>query len=333
MACYSPLKAYKLVNRKTQSGKSVIVFSRKGLSHDAYVEMELPCGQCIGCRIDKSRQWALRSVHEASLYGDNSFVTLTYSPENLPPNGSLTRGKGNDFQKFMKRLRKHEKGITAVTGDNGKVKYPIRFLQCGEYGDKLGRPHHHACIFNFGFPDKRLWNVVNGNRYYRSELLEKLWPHGHSIVGLLSWQSAAYVGRYVTKKVLGKAADNHYRRVDKETGEVYYLEPEYCTMSNRPGIGHGWVQKYGNSDLYSKDYVTYDGKKFRPPAYYDTVFERLGKKEKQELCEIKRKRQVKAGQKIPETLARLKVERRCQELKARKLVRTMEDEAEPVHDS
>ena len=120
----------------------------------------MPCGQCIGCRLERSRQWAIRCVHEASLWPDNCFVTLTFDDDNIISSGSLVKA---DFQKFMKRLRKRfGKGV--------------RYFHCGEYGDLLGRPHHHACLFNFSFPDRYLWSSSGGVNLYRSPTLEELWP-------------------------------------------------------------------------------------------------------------------------------------------------------------
>jgi hypothetical protein len=100
--------------------------------------LELPCGQCIGCRLERSRQWAMRCLHESSLYDRNAFVTLTYDDEHLPPGGSLNYP---DFQRFMKRLRKNSKS-------------PIRFYMGGEYGESTLRPHFHVCLFGYDFPDK-----------------------------------------------------------------------------------------------------------------------------------------------------------------------------------
>ena len=145
MSCYSPLKAYKIHGVKTESNKAVLVFNHRLTIGKTYSEVDLPCGQCIGCRIDKSRDWACRCYHEASMYDENCFVTFTYDDENLPENGSLTRGSQSDFTLFMKRLRK-------------KVKKKIRYFQCGEYGDTTGRPHHHACLFGFDFEDKVLYS-------------------------------------------------------------------------------------------------------------------------------------------------------------------------------
>ena len=168
------------------------------------------CGQCVGCRLERSRQWAIRCVHESQMHEQNCFITLTYSDEFLPENGSLQL---KHFQDFMKRLRFHVGG-------------GIRFFHCGEYGEENGRPHHHAIIFNHDFADKKVWKTNNGVVLYRSKILEELWPYGFATVGCVSFESAAYVARYITKKVNGDMADSHYLG----------REPEYITMSRRPGV-------------------------------------------------------------------------------------------------
>lgn len=215
----------------------------------------VPCGQCVGCRLERSRQWAIRCVHEASLYEDNCFLTLTYNDDHLPKDRSLDV---RAFQLFMKRLRKEH-------GDG------IRFFHCGEYGPRYGRPHYHACIFNFDFADKKLWKITNEVPLYISENLCRLWPYGYSTVGAVTFQSAAYVARYIMKKITGDAAASHYEWVDDQ-GEVHQRKPEYTTMSRRPGIGKGWLEKY-TSDVYPGDFVVLNGTKMRPPKYYDRQYE------------------------------------------------------------
>jgi len=207
--------------------------------------------------MQRSREWALRCVHEASLHEENSFITLTYSPENLPPGGSLVK---RDHQLFIKRLRKT---------------YPVykfRYFLCGEYGEDLQRPHYHALLFGFDFMDKQPWSESNGHTIYRSVDLEGLWTLGHSWIGSVSWQSAAYVARYCIKKVNGPNAWERYvQDVDPDTGECRYLEPEYIAMSRRPGIAHEWYQKY--KEDCRKDFLTHEGQKFKIPRYYDQVLE------------------------------------------------------------
>lgn len=237
MPCFKPLKAWRST-RFLESGKRGITFSTLDAKLDA--PLDLPCGQCIGCRLEKSRQWAIRCVHEGQMHEESCFLTLTYSPENLPPGGSL---RPADLQLFMKRLRKH----IAPT--------KVRYFQCGEYGSQLGRPHHHAILFGFNFPDRRKVTPT----LWRSPLLEELWPHGHSSIGEATFESAAYVARYVVKKVTGDAAESHYQ------GKV----KEYVTMSRRPGIGATWYTRY-KSDVYPHDQVIIRGGiRCKPPRFYD----------------------------------------------------------------
>lgn len=195
-------------------------------------------------------------MHEASLWDDNAFITLTFNDANLPADGSLNV---RHYQLFMKRLRKQ-------FGSN------IRFFHCGEYGEKFRRPHYHACLFNHDFHDKTLWKVQNDQRLFISADLEKLWPYGFSTTGVVTFQSAAYVARYIMKKVTGDLAEEHYQRVDPETGEITQLRPEYTTMSRRPGIGHGWLKKF-YQDIYPDDFVVIKGKRMKPPKYYDRLYE------------------------------------------------------------
>lgn len=245
-----------------------MVFSRS-LAAQPDSPIDLPCSQCIGCRLERSRQWAVRISHEAQLYEDNCFLTLTYDPMFLPDHNSLDV---KHFQDFMKRFRFRFKGSSPVLNDDGIEEFPIRFFHCGEYGETNGRPHYHACIFNFDFPDKKLWKVHNGNNLYISQSLNELWPYGFATIGALTFESAAYVARYVVKKITGDAAKDHYQRIDPATGEIYFLKPEYTTMSRRPGIGKGFFDKF-SSDVFPHDYVVVNGVKQRPPRYYDGLLE------------------------------------------------------------
>jgi hypothetical protein len=256
MPCFHPLQAY-----KTSAGEVVFHESAR---HDIVRSLTLPCGQCVGCRLERSRQWAVRCLHEASLYTNNCFITLTYSDEHLPSDRSLHY---QDFQKFMKRLRKAHRGIDPVEGQ-----YPIRFYMAGEYGENFGRPHFHACIFNFRFSDQKLWKRTDvGSRIYRSDQLEKLWPFGYSSIGDVNFQSAAYVARYIMKKINGRDQDQHYEFVIPETGEIVKRTPEFNKMSLKPGIGYDWYKEF-KTDVYPHDYVVVNGKKVRPPRFYDKKF-------------------------------------------------------------
>lgn len=247
MACYHPVVAYRSrAGRDSVTGSWPIVFNPK----EGYLDKEvvIPCGKCIGCRLEKSRQWAIRCVQEASMHQKNCFITLTYSPEHLNrcKGGSLNK---EDYVLFMKRLRK-------------KYGNGIRFFHCGEYGEEFNRPHHHACLFNHDFPDKQLWQVRDGVRLYRSDELQILWPYGYSTIGEVTFESAAYVARYVTKKITGEMANSHYQG----------REPEYITMSRRPGIGRPWWEKYKNDVLALDRVVIRNNLQVRPPKYYDNIY-------------------------------------------------------------
>lgn len=230
--------------------------------------MTVACGQCFGCRLEYSRQWAIRCIHEAQLYDNNCFITLTYSPEHLPKNGSLVL---KDFQDFMKRFRRNYKGIRPIW-DEEKQKdfFPIKYYHCGEYGDKNKRPHYHACVFNFDFPDKEEIAVSKGNKLYKSKILSDLWENkGMCAIGELTFDSAAYVARYIMKKRNGPM-ESVYDVIDEKTGEIVKLEKEYTTMSN--GIGKEWFQKY-KKDVYPSDEIIINGRKMKPPKYYDGLYE------------------------------------------------------------
>ena len=260
MACYKPLEAWRSKEKNEGTGKRSLVFNwKQALEPDSPIE--IPCGQCIGCRLERSRQWAMRCLHEASLHERNCFLTLTFSPEHITTRDNPWSVDVRDFQLFMKRLRK-------------RYGSKIRFFHCGEYGEKNLRPHYHAILFNHDFDDRTLFKVNNGHPLYISEELSSLWPFGFATIGDVTFESAAYVARYVMKKVTGDAAEEHYKRIDPDTGELIDVKPEYTTMSRRPGIAADWIAKYVD-DVYPKDFVIVNGKKVRPPKFYDAYLDKV----------------------------------------------------------
>lgn len=261
-------------------------------------DIKLPCGQCIGCRIERSKQWAIRLMHEASNHERNSFITLTYSDETLLSRSSAAAEDGSaslaavksapspsyrdhtythakprahadslvmrDVQLFMKRLRRE------LTTRNPSAR--VRFYLVGEYGDRFGRPHYHIALFGEDFSDDRYpWRTDGLYKVHRSSRLEKLWPWGNSEIGELTLESAAYIARYVMKKVNGKKKDEHYQR-ETPNGTIYWITPEFALMSRRPGIGRDWLTNY-LKDVYPHDHVVINGQKMRPPRYYDKLLE------------------------------------------------------------
>jgi len=224
----------------------------------------------------------MRMTHEASLYQENCFITLTYKQEKLPSDHSLNL---NHFQDFMKRLRKkyvptnpyrrfknaNKKSRDYLAYKTFQNKHAIRFYHCGEYGDALGRPHYHAIIFNHDFKDKILWKEKEGIVTYVSKELDDLWTHGYCSVGLVTFESAAYCARYVTKKVTGERSHDHYTIID-EYGQEHILDPEYSTMSRASGLGKGWLEKW-QDEVYPLDEVIMRGKLMKPTRYYDQLYD------------------------------------------------------------
>jgi len=272
MTCYHPVTAFRVSSGKTAAGVWPITFNQS--NGDLSQALKIPCGTCIGCRLDRAKSWALRCIHESKLHDKNAFITLTYNDKNLysrcgiydDQNSKINDVSLNkrDWVLFMKKLRKkYERD------------HKIRFFHCGEYGKNFRRPHHHACLFNHDFEDKVLWDTRNGVPFYRSKILESLWPYGYSTIGEVTFESAAYVAGYVTKKVLGSAADSHYDG----------REPEYVSMSRRPGIGKPWFEKY-QADVISQDAIILEGGlKLRPPRYYDYLYQAHHPKEMEEIKE------------------------------------------------
>lgn len=283
MQCYHPIKGWRAKNKNATGKRSIVFKIDQGY---ADMEVQVPCGQCIGCRLERSRQWAVRCVHEASLHEENCFLTLTYNNDNLPPGGTLDR---THFPLFMKRLRKFL----------GEKK--VRYFHCGEYGEKSHRPHYHAILFGHEFEDKIQIGEQGGFPLFQSPTLDLLWSHGNVIIGAVSFESAAYVARYIVKKQTGENSETHYRSLDPDTGEVTKIEPEYVTMSRRPGIGKGWFDKYKN-DVFPKDFFTLRGVKMKPPRFYDNEFEKV---DPDRLEKLKHNRIQRAKEREKESLWRL----------------------------
>lgn len=266
MPCNSPLEGWWSKSLHPTTGNRTVVFNRDAAYTDRKVEV--PCGQCIGCRIDKTSIWATRCVHETLMHETSYFVTLTYDEEHLPADLSVSI---DEHQRFMKRLRKN-------TGQKN-----IRFYMCGEYGSKGNRPHYHYLLFGLELNDLEFWhpgrpNKHNGERMplYRSLTLENAWQHkGFVTLGQVTVQSAQYVAGYVRKKITGKAIGKigenglkPYELYDSTSGLIIPRQPEFSVMSRNPGIGASFYEKYGDQ-IRRNDMCIINGKRVRVPRYYD----------------------------------------------------------------
>lgn len=246
--CASPLKAW----RSRSGGITFKPGDGTGL------ELRLPCGQCLLCRLEKSQQWAIRIVHESRLHSWSTFATLTYNDDSLPHGGTLVK---RHLQLFFKRLRK--------AGNR------VRYYAVGEYGDNTRRPHYHAIIFGYWPGDGRfLKHNRHGHKLYESAELSALWGFGHVTYGAVEPGSAEYTARYTIKKLIGNEDRSRLEVVYPETGELVHLEPEFAIMSRRPGIGAGFLDRY-QAELYPSDHAILDARKAKLPRYYDDRLEAI----------------------------------------------------------
>lgn len=244
MACTSPLVAY---SRFKPDGKRQLFWKVADLKLPAhmYDRLELPCGRCMACRLERSRQWAARILCEAREHEASSFVTLTYDDGHLPVGSTLVK---RDLQLWFKRLRK-------------SLSVAVRYYAAGEYGDQSFRPHYHVCLFGYDFPDRQLFKRSPSGDLFTSVELSESWGLGHCLIGALTFDSAAYVARYCTKLVSGKDKEAHYH------GRL----PEFSVMSRRPGIGATWLSKYAE-DVYPYDELVVRGVPCKPPRFFDEKY-------------------------------------------------------------
>ncbi len=282
MSCFHPLKAF----YRLDGDKKILHFvSAKNDKFQQYddngnfypYEIDIPCGQCAGCRLDYSRQWATRCMLESSFHEFNWFVTLTYDDEHLPFNECYNCDDNGEIVDLFMRPTLRKKHVTQFIKNLRRyMEYHynhtgIRFYACGEYGDKNGRPHYHLILFNCPIPDIKAFQNKShsGALLFESDILSQCWDNkGLIAIGELTFQSAAYTARYMMKKQKGRNADYY----DKQ-GQ----EPVFSNMSRRPGIAKEYFDK--NFDkIYSIDkivIVDYKGKvlSVKPPRYFDRLYD------------------------------------------------------------
>lgn len=275
MSCYHPIEAWDYTDQLDLLGPRQISMKgpqdlgdRKKMIRQGR-RLLLPCRKCVGCRLDKSREWANRVVMEQLYHQESWFLTLTYDDEHLPSaypvdpataeilsvHATLVK---DDLQKFFKRLRKNSK-------------QELRYFASGEYGSQTYRPHYHCLIFGLHLDDLQpIKRNFSGDQYYVSDFIAKCWPFGIHILGQVTWNSAAYVARYTMKK----ATHGYTREYYEKAG----IQSEFQTMSLRPAIGRRFYDDHPDLFEYSTFNVTtmYGGLKMSPPEY----FRKLHKKDR-----------------------------------------------------
>lgn len=267
MPCYHPLRAFQL------KPGAPLFFGDGGRGKS----VQVPCGQCVGCRLEYSRQWGVRCMHEARMHEANCFLTLTYDDAHVPKDLSL---RPADFTEFFKRLRERLRRNSASR---------IKYFMCGEYGGVLGRPHYHAIVFGYFPVDSAFFKKSkSGYNIYTSKELDADWQRGIVFVGDVSFKSACYVARYVMKKT---DQEEVKPVLDVTTGEIIQRVNEYARMSRKPGIGRSFVQKFGG-DVYNHDRVVVEGSEIPVPRYYQNLL----KESDPELFELNREKRVARGE-------------------------------------
>lgn len=276
MPCYHPLRRFSIGTNEA-TGKSlgkIASFDTKELVYNGSIFIDsvpIPCGNCIGCRLDHSREWADRMMLESSLHSQNCFLTLTYNDDNLIFNEYFNRETGEvsiapaslfkaDLQKFLKRLRfRLDKDFDIK----------IRFYACGEYGSASGRPHYHAIIFGWYPHDCQYLSHRLNVTYWRSPMLEKLWPFGFVCVARMTWETCAYCARYVTKK---------HKGLDKSYYDINGINPEFATMSLKPGIAFEYFDLH-KEEIFENDNfflgLPSGSHKIHDVRYFDYLFDRF----------------------------------------------------------
>lgn len=244
MSCYRPYLGF-----QAPSGKVYFSPDRK---HE-WQMVPVPCGKCLGCRLEYSRQWALRCVKEAKYHKDNCFITLTYDDEHLPKRGLNKK----HVQDFLKRLRRRLEYHNLSDSEIG-----LRYFLCGEYGSKTYRAHYHAIIFGYKPVDLISYGFDSDTKQevFLSPWLSGLWGFGNVIVGKnVTFETCAYVARYIMKKL----------EVDFKNDEFYKVfSKDFILSSRNPAIGLRFFEE-NQRELERLDKVIIrDGVKCLPPRYY-----------------------------------------------------------------
>ena len=251
MACYYPMEAVRFYDGTVKvTGASASDFHSAKYKDLVKEFLQVPCGKCIGCRLEYSRQWAIRCMKELeTCEGPAYFLTLTYDNEHLPRKTfeedasgvrvSMPELRPRDLQLFVKRLRENlrRKGV-----EN------FRFFACGEYGDELKRPHYHMIAYNLPLDDLEFYKSIRGHEYYNSKFLDECWENqGFVVASDVNFECCAYVARYVMKKATGPNGFSYASDND--------LCDEFTRMSRRPGIGKAYYDLH-KDEIYG--HVEYD---------------------------------------------------------------------------
>lgn len=195
----------------------------------------VPCGHCVECLAQDSKDWTLRMMLEYEVSDTAWFITLTFDEENCPE--GVTK---DDTRRFMNSVRKKYK---RMCDQIGIVAQPLKYFLVGEYGRESNRPHYHVMLFNFPCRDWRAFQ----------QFCEEVWHRGFVKVEPCTFETSGYVAKYLTK-------------VDPRS----HVSAPFRTMSLKPAIGYRYFELHPEVLEYlesqDKNVMTLrNGKKFRVP--------------------------------------------------------------------
>ena len=349
MACYNPLIRIEDLSKYVKAENGHLYHPAKVIKQEElndldimkkyeggmhYKKSVIPCGKCIGCRLDYSKEWANRAYLESTLYPDaNWFVTLTYEDPFLTIKDEFTDKNGftwtienneratlvpEELHRFLNTFRQIMLREYGVKG--------IRFMACGEYGEQNLRPHYHIILLNCPIPEETFYNprIKRGFFYYQNKIIERAWTKGISNISEASWNCISYTARYITKKVNGNAE-----------ADIYYANgiiQEFFRMSRDPGIGKPYYDLH-KDEIYKDDRImisNLSGVHYeKPPKYFDDLFKEEYPERWKEIQQ-KREREGRNAQRnaTSETSLfrrdQLKIEERSKEEQTKALIRAME---------
>lgn len=296
LTCYHPMirceeRGVWLTNQQGKKYQKPHIFTPERLEdYDNPLELQkytkftrIPCGKCIGCRLDYSREWANRGYLEALQYEQNWFITLTYDEDHIYVPEFVETDEGiafteeeyddewagclvpKDLELFLKNLRQIMKREYDQEG--------IRYMACGEYGSELRRPHYHLIVFNLNLPSETFYEPhikPSKGVMYKNTIIDRAWgKKGICEVEEANWENIAYTARYITKKQKGKESSTIYAI----QGEI----PEFFRVSNRPGIAWQYYEDH-KQKIYETDQIMIVKKKgveyIKPPRYFDRLLEK-----------------------------------------------------------
>lgn len=307
MSCYHPLAAYPVGSsekeahqkigrdfvRNPDGSKKVFSYTSRdyqiGGNYDDMSKwihpgaIPVPCGHCLGCRLDYCRQWADRMMLELDHSKTAIFATCTYDNDHVSYRFDDETGEllglsldKRSHQLFMKRLRK------AFPGRE------IRFYGAGEYGSNTHRPHMHYILFGLSlsdFDDLRLrgLNELKQPYYISDHFAHDIWQNGLCVLTDVSWNTCAYVARYVQKKI------NHdYGYIEEQIG----AEPEFSVMSRNPGLGRFYMDDHPDVFEYDQIHLFGVDRGIRVPRY---LFDKLKETDLDLYLKMKEERQLNAS--------------------------------------